>query len=237
MAEDIEHILTHTDIALGKLLEQYKGKPKLSGMIESLASQVQDMEDTLFSLIAGRAISSAIGTQLDLIGTIVNLARSSGQSDEDYRTLLYVKVGQNTSQGTPEKIISVYRLLTGADIVFYQNLTRASILLAIDKNIDPNNSPSEVRFIYDNMQKVVAGGVRIDYLICFSPDNDSFAFAGNNPNAPALGFGNTIDPNDGGKLARVHRLIIPFAFDGLSVNYKGFGSIRDPLAGGTLVTT
>lgn len=237
MAEEIELIETHEDDALDRLLEQYKGKPQIEGVISSITAQIQDMENVAYSLIVGRAIATAEGVQLDLIGTIVGLARVSGQSDDTYRTLLYVKIGTNTSQGAPPKIISIYKLLTGASVVFYQNLTRASILLAVDIDIDPDNDPDAVRLIYQNIQNVVAGGVKVDYLICFSPDEDAFAFAGSNSSAPAKGFGSTLDSEAGGKLAHVHRLIIPFAFDGLSVNRGGFGSIRDPLVGGTLVTT
>ena len=237
MANEIDQITTHAVDALGRLLEQYKGKPRIGGIVSALGTQFQDMENVVFSLVAGRALATAIGAQLDLIGSIIGLARSPGQTDSRYRTLLYVKIGQNTSQGTPEKLISVYKLLSGADIVFYQNLTRASVLLATDVDIDPTNDPDEVIFLYRAVEAVVAGGVRIDYLICFAPNGESFAFAGSNPNAPGLGFGNTLNPTEGGKLARIHRLLIPFAFAGLSTNRRGFGSIRDPLTGGTLVTT
>ena len=237
MADSIQHISTHIEDALLRLLEQYKDKEKLEGTITAIVQQFQDLEDTTFSLVVGRELATAVGVQLDLLGTIVDLDRVSGQSDARYRTLLYVKIGQNTSQGAPEKLISVYKLLTGADIVFYQNLTHASVLLGVDRNIDPNDDPDDVAFVYNNLENVAAGGVRIDYLTCFSPNDDSFAFAGTNPNAVGLGFGNTLNPSDGGKLAKIHRLIKPFAFAGLSVNRGGFGSVRGPLTGGNLVTT
>ena len=237
MADSILKIDTHIADALNRLLEQYKNKPKTEGLISALSQQFQDMEDVTFSLILGREISSAVGAQLDLMGTIVNLSRASGQSDDRYRTLLYVKVGQNTSQGAPEKLISIYKLLTDANTIFYQNLNRASIMLTVDKDIDPLNDPDDVTFIYTNLEDVAAGGVRIDYLSCFSPDGDSFAFAGPNTNIPAFGFSNTITPADGGKLAKIHRLIVPFSFDGLSSSSRGFSSVLDPLVGGTLVTT
>lgn len=237
MAETIDLILTHVDDAKDRLLEQYKGKPLIEGVICALGQQFQDLEDVLFSLIDGRKLANAIGTQLDLIGTIVGLPRATGLSDDRYRILLTVKIGQNTSQGEPENLISTYGLLTGASSIYYQNLLQASVLVATNINIDPNNDPDDVAFLYDNLESVVAGGVRIDYLVCFSPDSDAFAFAGDNVNSPGLGFGNTLDPNVGGKLAKIHKRIVPFAFAGPSIGRRGFGSIRDPLVGGTLVTT
>jgi len=237
MAQTIDKIDTHVTDALNRLLEHYKSKVKTRGVITAMGEQFQDMEDVVHSLSTGRTLANSVGVQLDLMGTIIGLSREAGQSDDNYRILLYVKIGQNTSQGTSEKIISVFKLLTGASFVYFQNLNRASVLIEVDKDIDPTNDPDVVAFIYLNMQKVVAGGVRIDYIICFSPDDDSFAFAGTNVDQPALGFGSTVDVNQGGKLAMVHRLIIPFAFDGLSESSRGFGSVRDSLAGGTLVTT
>jgi len=237
MAQEITTISTHVEDALARLLERYKGKEKTEGIIEALADQFQDLEDVTFSLILGRAISTAEGKQLDLLGTIVDLERESGLSDERYRVLLYVKIGQNTSQGAPEKLITVLKLLAEADVVFYQNLTRASVLLAADRDLDPSSDPDDVIFLYENLQKVAAAGIRIDYLVSFSENDDSFACAGSNADAAALGFGNTLDANAGGKFARIHRQLIPFAFDGQSVDRRGFGTVRDPLVGGTLVTT
>jgi len=234
---DIIQITTHETDAKNRLLEQYKELPNIEGVVEAMAEQIQDLEDTAIQLIAGRALDSAVGVQLDRFGTIVVLARVPGQTDAEYRNLLKIKIGQNTSQGTPPKLIDIMILLTSATRVFYQNLTSASVLLAIDVDFNPTDDDDVANFIYTNMQKVAAGGVRIDYIICYSSSNDAFSFAGMNVNAPGLGFGNTLDSNAGGKLAKVHRLKIPFAFDGLSVTNRGFSTVRDPLVGGVLATT
>ena len=235
MADEIVKIDDHIAEAGLRFLEQYKGKVKHTAVIDTITQQYQDMEDTLILFIAARAIPSAVGTQLDLIGTIVDRTRPPGESDQRYRVLLWVKIGQNTSQGEAKKIVSVYRLLSGAIKVHYHNLGDGSVGLASDANIDPNDDPEDVRFVYENMQDVVAGGVRIDYLICFSPDNDSLALAGN-PDAPGLGLGDALDASVGGKLSRVHRLIVPLALDGGSNDDLGLGNILDPLTGGTLVS-
>lgn len=234
---DITQNLTHVEDAKKRLLTQYKELPNIEGLISIFSNQIQDLEDVTFSIVDGRTLANGIGEQLDLLGTIVGLTRESGLSDARYRTLLYVKIGQNTSQGAAEKIISIIKLLTDATRVFYQNLNDASLLLAIDTNIDPNDDADEVAFVYNNMQNVVMGGVRIDYIVCYSPDDDAFAFAGSNANAPALGFGTVTDSNIGGKLAKTHRLRTPFAFDGQNQSTGGFGSIRDVLMGGTFVGT
>lgn len=237
MAEQIDKITTHSADALSRLLEQYKGKERISGVISGMAPQFQDMEDVVYELASKRALVNAEGVQLDLIGSIVDLERESGQSDARYKVLLYVKIGQNTSQGTGNKLISILKLLAEADVVFYQNLYGAAVLLAADVDLDPNDNPQDVIFLYDNLQKVAAGGVSIDYLISFSGNDDSFAFDGSNPNAVGLGFGNTLDADAGGKFARVHRKLVPFAFAGQSVDREGFGTVREPLVGGTFVTT
>jgi hypothetical protein len=78
--------------------------------------------------------------------------------------------------------------------------------------------------------------VRIDYLISYVAD-DAFAFAGDNANAPAKGFSSVAETTAGGQLAYIHRNLVPFAFDGQAVDRLGFGTVKDPLVGGTFVST
>ena len=94
---------------LNRRLQQYKeDKPVLESVLTALLEQIQDLEDATYAIIDARAIAICTGQQLDNLGTIVDLARE-GRDDDEYRTLLYVKIGQNTSQGAGEKIISVYK--------------------------------------------------------------------------------------------------------------------------------
>jgi hypothetical protein len=222
---DIIQINDHIAKALARLLTQYKNKPRFESFVEAFSAQVQDIEDATFGIIDARALDFAEGQQLDNLGEIIGVKRQSF-ADPFYRILLFVKIGQNTSQGGPVKVINIFKLLTEATLVHYINLNTASVMLGTNAPI----SADQINFVYRNMELVIAGGVRIDHITYFDPD-EPFAFAGPNTDAPGLGWSD-ITGTQGGKFAGLHRNKVPFAFAGNSADSRGFGSLIDPVAGG-----
>lgn len=226
----ITNITTHSVDAIKRFLHQYKEKAKLNKLMEAFADEVQEIENALFSLVAGRALSTAQGAQLDLIGEIIDQERGSFD-DAFYKILLKVKIGQNTSQGNAQKIIDIFKLLTEADYVHLLNLGNGSIQL----NTTGTIAPEDVDFVLRNMERVVAGGVRIDHIVQFDPDLD-FAFFGAHPDIPGGGFDNvTANAPGAGKFPLLRQDRTPFAFAGNDVSARGFSGIEDPIAGGRFV--
>lgn len=227
----VTQILTHVSDAIGRLIQQYKGKPKIEGVITAFVEQIQELEDRTFDLFTLRALAIATGEQLDRFGEIVVQDRE-GFDDDFYRILLQTKIGINISNGEPQAVINTIKLLTQATLVHYQNLGDASIGLSVNTEI----AADMVDFIFENMEKVIMAGVRIDFISCFDPD-ESFSFDGTGP--IGLGFSSTAAPLTGGKFAFLHRKSTPlFAFDSVAGTSdptgSGFGTIADPLAGGIL---
>lgn len=223
-------ITTHASDALKKLLEQYKFKPNIKSVIDIYTKQIQDLEDAIQPLFTERAVANAIGVQLDLIGAVVGQARE-GNNDDRYRILIHVKIGQNISEGDIPRIIDVFKLLTGSAYVHLINLNDASIQLMATVDFADQD---EVDFIFRNMQKVVAGGVRIDHILC-ADETEAFAYAGVNAGAPALGYSN-LAQTTGGKYAKEHIFRPPFAYAGTDASAEGYnGGSLDPLAGGVYV--
>lgn len=223
-----DKITTHVDDALNRRVEQHKEKENLEGMLKAFNNQKQELENVFFELLEERLdLNNTVGQQLDNFGKIVDLERE-GFDDDFYRILLLVKIGQNVSNGDPERIISTFKLLTQATLVHYQNLGDASIGLSVDTTIDP----SLVDFFFENMERVVAGGVRIDFMASFDPD-ESFSFDGVGP--IGLGFSSLAAPTTGGKFAYLNRRSLPFAFAGDDKSALGFGTVIDPVAGGVFV--
>ena len=224
-------ITTHIADAKARLVEQYKSKVRLAGIVDAESRQFQDMEDVINDMFLSQFVDNAVGRQLDEFGTIVDLARQ-GFDDTFYRILLRFKIGQNISRGEPERIISTMLLITQAGLVIYQNLGNGSIGLAIDTTIDP----TLLNFIFTNMQRVVMAGVRINFIVTFDPD-DSFSFDGIGP--VGLGFSSLAAPTTGGKFAFLNvDSTNKFAFDsiaGIESTDIGFGTLLDPLAGGSMV--
>lgn len=103
-------ITTHIADAKARLLSQFKGKPRVEGLIESGAAGYQDIEECFFKMYYERAVNSAVGAQLDIVGEIVGQPRY-GWDDDAYRVLIVGKIGANISKGTPEELISIFKML------------------------------------------------------------------------------------------------------------------------------
>lgn len=226
---NITKIENHVDQGLDRRLEQWKDKENLEGIIRALITGNQELEDTFFDLCDFRlGVFQASGYQLDQIGTIVGQDRLNFE-DDFYRILLLARIGANVSSGEPERIIDTLKLLTSADFVHYMNLNNAEIAVGSDGIINPLT----VEFLITNLQRVVMGGVRVNYLCIYDP-TEAFSMAGTNTKSPGLGFGTTTDNSIGGKFGQCYTIKNKFSFDGNNVSDSGFGTIADPLIGGVM---
>ena len=196
----IAKISDHIEASKRRLLQQYKGSPRIASLIEILfGQQVQEIEDAAHQFYSRLDIDNAEGVQLDRVGTIVGLTRI-GWEDSVYRILLKAKIGKNVSHGTIEDVISVWRLLAQANEVQVVETYPAQVDLYSDTPIDGTIAT----FVRDLMQDVVAAGVRVDFLaIVYSSDN-AFGFDGVDPNVN--GFGDYGDPGVGGEFAYIQLL-------------------------------
>ena len=222
-------ITDHVDRSLDRTVEQYKEKPLIEGMLSAFSEEKQDLEGVFCELLTERIdIDVAEGVQLDLVGTIVDQARL-GFDDEFYRILLKVKIGINNSKGEPESVINTMKLIAQATEAQYLNFGNGNIGLAV--NTLTGITPDNADFIYQQMERVVMAGVRINYISCYDPD-EPFSFDGIGP--LGLGFSSLAAPLEGGKFASLHRRTTPFAFDG-DDDALGFSTLGDTLVGGVFV--
>ncbi len=68
----ISKITTHVVDAVARLVEQYKAKKNIEGMIKAFTEQIQDLEDVGDTLFTERIdLTIAQGIQLDKFGDIV----------------------------------------------------------------------------------------------------------------------------------------------------------------------
>ena len=175
----IEQITTHAEDAKARLLFQYQGKANIEALLDSLGGQqIQDLENILFDIGSRLDINNSVGVQLDNIGTIVGQPRN-GQNDVTYRLFLKAKAGVNVSEGDIERVLSVWKIITGGTIVSLTEIFPASIELFSDIPV-----PGELEVeAFNLMQDVVAAGVSLVSVI-ISPDN-AFGFEGS---TDTLGF-------------------------------------------------
>lgn len=187
------YIADHIARAKNRLIEQYKGKLKIEGVVEAVVKPLQDIEDVLQQLKTERWIESSIGIQLDKIGEIVGLEREYEQEDEDYRLLIKAKIIMNLNQGTPEEIIAAAKFFIGAIFIWYLEVYPAAVDIFSSTVVPPENRAK----IRNQLKKFLPAGVSLDAFGQFDETN-AFVFNG------GTGFGDVSDPSAGGLLADIY---------------------------------
>jgi len=173
----ITKITDHAGQAVARLVQQDRGKPNIEGLVSDMAAQWQGLEEALFQVLVERAIDTAVGVQLDAIGTIVVEPRD-GRTDAIYRRHLRAKIRTNRSDGQVEDLIAIARLVLGTQdkeattIEIEFQLPAAVALRVLGLAVDDDVAEVLIRF----ERLGVSAGVRI--LVESSPadDDDTFSF-------------------------------------------------------------
>lgn len=257
----ITQITDHSDAAVARLAEQFKEKTRISGLIQAFIDQYQLTENMFFDLLNFRSINSAVGAQLDILGAIVGEDRR-GRTDEPYRKAIVAKIGINTSKGTPEEVIAIFKFVTNATRVFYLETYPGEIEIYSDVNIEYTLSGNgEDAFAFDGgidglgfgdifdsaiggtMAYLETNDVIAVYILCDSviPGGVRLNYVGWFDGDEAFsfdgdtlskGFGDALDLEVGGKFAEIVEHHMPFSFYSESKRALGFGDVRDNLIGG-----
>ncbi len=187
------YVSDHISKAKARLIEQYKGKPKIEGVIEAITKPIQDIEEVLKQLNFERSIDTAIGVQLDKVARIVGAKREMGQSDDDFRFAIKSKIVMNLNQGTPEEIIAAAKIFIGADFIWYLEVYPAAVDI-FSTVIVPKSFRGKIK---TQLKKFLPAGVALDSFGQFD-EKKPFLFD------RGAGFGDVRDPNIGGLLADVY---------------------------------
>lgn len=181
----LEYITNHLDLQLDKVVSQFKDKPELEKLISVLLAPLQDLESFINDVWTKVNLENASGEVLDLIGRIVGRSRG-GFSDADYRNLLAIQIGVNTSKGNSQPLASIIKEVTNSTYVELQEFYPA----AVTAIIDGDNLSSGLLSL---LEQTVSAGVDLNLssITTFPP----FAFEGI---SPAGGMGTLYDANIGG---------------------------------------
>ena len=103
---------------LARLLEQYKGQPRITALITAWLAQCQEVEDALWSVWLDRELQSglATGDLLDKLGALVGQVRE-GVSDAIYALLISARIQANRSDGKRPTLIKIASLLAPGFVV------------------------------------------------------------------------------------------------------------------------
>lgn len=187
------YISDHIAQAKARLIEQYKEKPKIEGLLEAIVKPLQDLEDLFLALGTERWIDSAIGAQLDVVGKIVGAQREVGQNDDDYRLVIKAQIIMNLNQGTPEEIIAAAKFFIGSIFIWYLEVYPAAVDI-FSSTVIPESNRAKIRA---QLKKFLPAGVSLDSFGQFDETNP-FIFSGGS------GFGDVDDSNVGGLLADLY---------------------------------
>ena len=196
--EPVDQIISnHCELALDRLAEQFKKTTDFHSIICAFVEQLQILEFAFVDLVSLRGINSAIGVQLDGIGEIVGLSRFT-DDDDSYRAAIRLKIGQNTSSGSPEDVISFVQQQTGAFSIDYAENYPAKISMHI---VAPTASiPNDLILA---TERVCPAGVGV-LLTHNEPGGPFFAYDAEGVSDPdGAGFSEPGITNSGGKLAEL----------------------------------
>lgn len=155
----MEKITTHIEDAKNRLIERYKNRPKIEGVISLFAGKMQELEDAIDYYQNHRWIDNAEGFQLDLLGELIGQNRE-GFDDATYRIFLYIKIQINSSHGNGDSIMKIFRAITGATNTFYNNLGGGHV--EIQGN--GSNPFSSTQKLIDQISRILIAGVELSSI-------------------------------------------------------------------------
>jgi len=110
------------------LLSQDRDKPNILALARAIATGLQTVEDDLFDLPLSTSLALGTGDALDKLGAIVGEARL-GLDDDAYRRFIGAKILVNRSEGTPEELLAIFRIITGSENCYHYDLPPGGFVL------------------------------------------------------------------------------------------------------------
>jgi hypothetical protein len=130
--EEVVQITDHARRGILNLNPVFWGKPRIMSFVWAMTSEVQVLEDAIYSVILLRMVDNAFPLQLAILGSIVGQPNSGGFDTEVYRSLIKAKIRTNRSHGTLRDILETFRLLHPPSAKWYQAGWATLALIAED---------------------------------------------------------------------------------------------------------
>ena len=145
------------------LIDFWKDKPVVQGLLKSKLREVQKLEDLTFQVLNERNVNDAIGAQLDVVGSIVGENRL-GRLDTPYRQAILNRIALNRSDGTPPVILDLLNILSGSPVPNIFEHYPASLHAYIDRGASHS--------LAKTLEEISAAGVGARLM--FDDGGDSF---------------------------------------------------------------
>lgn len=158
---------------LGRLLQQFKNKPRIAALLEAWLTECQEVEDAMWDIFSRRLFQDAnIPTaMLDIYGIIVGQERN-GQSDAAYLIYITARIRTNRSGGQASDLQAITALLIpSATTISVLDYGPASVVVMVDvavTDVDPYLVMTQF------LELAVAAGVEISFI--WTPEAPSNTF-------------------------------------------------------------
>jgi Protein of unknown function (DUF2612) len=172
----------HVAQAQGFFIEQFQEKPRMAAWLGSYTSESQELEEAIWDSLWKRLIDNAQGQQLDMIGAIVLEPRNS-RGDAEYKPYVYAKIRINWSQGNPDDVIDVIRIVESADFR-YRELYPAGFEVQMLEV--PTVSPGTLGDLACRAKAAGMAGLVVD---SGHVDAETFQFCGGDEDGPSVDAG------------------------------------------------
>lgn len=163
----------HTELALARLPEKFRTKPKIRALITAMMSTKQSLEDAAIDVLTLFALDNATGFVLDALGKRVG-QRRNGLDDDAYRRYIRARIATNRSSGTVNELIRVTRLVIDDSTlhIVLKTVGAATLRVRIEGVLAANVADILISFLV----RAKAGGVRLVLEFNESPTTQMFRF-------------------------------------------------------------
>ena len=159
----------HVERGLSRLIQQYRGKPRLEAWVRSYLREVQALSDAAWGVLVSRLIDDAVGAQLTVLGRLVG-EPTRHEDDERHRVVVRARIAVNQSNGHGNDILRVAKLLFQKPVRMTEHFPGAMVV-TVQEPIDV--IPEIEQGMLD---EAAAGGVRIDVHFHATPTDELFRF-------------------------------------------------------------
>lgn len=159
----------HVAEGLALVITQLRGKAAFEAVLSSWLTQVQAVEDALWSLYA-LAIDNSSAAALDQLGVILGQPRPVGLTDVPYRKVLHAATIALTSSGTGDELLAAMHALIGSWAFTMTPVYPATLLF------EPDAAPDVPASVMASvLRRVKSGGVGLQVVDV--PSGDVFVFS------------------------------------------------------------
>jgi len=128
------------DRAVTYFRSHYKNKPNMRALLAANTNRLQELENLIWEMLNGLLIDNAVGVNLEILGRLVGQDRIS-PDDDIYRRAIKARVRINISQGEPEDLYYIVRVMVPGSTFTYLDVYPAMAIIEIDDGMlfnDPN---------------------------------------------------------------------------------------------------